>query len=86
MARLYPDSKTFVDMKLGQSEAAIIDAYKKLKIRNRGQAPNRAALFQFINKYFSEDPLLEWLPPDFTDKTSIVNYISDPIYKYTVEL
>lgn len=49
MARLYPDSKTFVDMKLRKKEFEIINAYKQLKIQNNGRVPNRTTLVQFIN-------------------------------------
>lgn len=69
-------------MKLRKGEIEITNAYKLLKIQNSGRVPNRTTLIQFINTYFSDDPLVKWVPPDFTDKPTIVNYISDLTYKY----
>lgn len=81
MQQLYPDSKTFVDKKLRRSEIEIVKAYRELKLRNNGRIPNRAVLNKFIEDNFSDDPLIEWVPPDFVDNPSITTFVQDPNYK-----
>lgn len=81
MQQLYPDSKTFVDKKLRRSEIEIVKAYRELKIRNNGRIPTRAVLTKFVEDNFSDDPLVEWVPPDFVDNPSISNFVQDPNYK-----
>lgn len=81
MQQLYPDSKTFVDKKLRQSETNIIEAYRQLKQRNNGRVPNKAILTKFVDDNFVDDPLVEWVPPDFVDNPTISSYVMDPNYK-----
>lgn len=81
MQQLYPDSKTFVDKKLRRSEPEIINDYRKLKLRNNGRVPTKAVLTKFVEDNFSEDPLNEWVPPDFNNNPTIGNYVKDPNYK-----
>lgn len=79
MARIYPDSKTFVDKKLRFSEATILSNYEKLK--NQTGHPNVQQLKKFIDENFEEEHLEDWLPLDFKEAPSIVNNIEDPIFK-----
>ncbi|XP_050422489.1 trehalase-like [Adelges cooleyi] len=81
MQQMYPDSKTFVDKKLLRSEAVILDTYRKLKQRNGGRVPPRPVLAKFVEDNFGDDPLVEWVPPDFVDSPSIINYVQDQNYK-----
>lgn len=81
MQQLYPDSKTFVDKKLRRSEAEIVKAYRELKLRNNGRVPTRTVLTKFVNDNFSDDPLVEWVPPDFVDNPSIGSFVKDQNYK-----
>lgn len=81
MLPLYPDSKTFVDKKLRRSESEIIKAYRQLKLQNNGRVPNRNVLIKFIDDNFIDDPLVEWVPPDFSNNPTIYNYVKDPSYK-----
>lgn len=81
MLQLYPDSKTFVDKKLRRAESEIVEAYKLLKRRNDGRVPTRAVLTKFVNDNFGEDPLVEWVPPDFVENPSISTYVQDQNYK-----
>lgn len=82
MQELYPDSKTFVDKMLRRSEAEIVKAYRELKLQNNGRIPTRAVLTKFVEENFSDDPLVEWVPPDFVDNPSIGTFVQDPNYKY----
>lgn len=81
MQQLYPDSKTFVDKKLRRSEAEIVKSYRELKLRNNGRVPTRAVLTKFVEDNFIDDPLVEWVPPDFVDNPSISTYVQDSNYK-----
>lgn len=81
MQQLYPDSKTFVDKKLRRSESEIIKSYRELKLRNNGRIPTRAVLTKFVEDNFADDPLVEWVPPDFVDNPTISTYVQDPKYK-----
>lgn len=81
MARIYPDSKTFVDMKLLNNQPDIVKSYRDLKNRNNGRVPNQNELKQFIDANFAEDPLVEWLPTDFTDNPTVAENITDPYYR-----
>ncbi|XP_060878731.1 trehalase-like [Metopolophium dirhodum] len=81
MQQLYSDSKTFVDKKLRRSEAEIIKSYRELKLRNNGRVPTRAVLTKFVEDNFSDDPLVEWVPPDFVETPTISTYVQDQNYK-----
>lgn len=80
MARLYEDSKTFVDKKLKRSESEILADYAELKQRSGGTVSNEA-LLKFVNENFDEDKLIEWIPPDFTDQPPVADNIKDANYK-----
>lgn len=81
LARLYSDSKTFVDFKLRYSEDVITEKYKELRDKYGG-APPFNVLQQFVNDNFEEGTELEqWTPTDFTDKPSLVDRVADPLYK-----
>lgn len=81
MQRLYPDSKTFVDKKLLRSEEEILEAYQELKLQNNGEVPTGDVLSQFIDENFADDPLVEWVPPDFVENPSVVDFIHDVKYR-----
>lgn len=81
MQQLYPDSKTFVDKKLLRSEAEIVKSYRELKLRNNGRVPTRAVLTKFVDDNFVDDPLVEWVPPDFVNAPSIEGFVKDLNYK-----
>lgn len=79
MARIYPDSKTFVDKKLLFPEPEIINRYHKLK--NQTGNPSVQQLKKFIDENFVDDELEVWAPPDFKEVPSIVNTIEDETFK-----
>lgn len=82
LARVYPDSKTFVDKKLKFTESEIISKYKTLKDQFGGNVPPNSELSKFIDENLEDgDELQEWNPTDFNENPSIVNYIRDTNYK-----
>lgn len=80
MSRLFPDSKTFVDMKMKRNETEILDAYSELKNQYQGGVPHDK-LLDFVNENFEDENLVEWEPSDFTDHPSIIDKIKDSNYK-----
>ncbi|XP_052759357.1 uncharacterized protein LOC113519591 [Galleria mellonella] len=81
LARIYPDSKTFVDLKLVYSENDTLDNFAKL-MDATNKNPSREALIQFVNKYFVDgNELSHWSPPDFDANPPILEQISDPKLK-----
>ncbi|XP_050056696.1 trehalase-like isoform X2 [Aphis gossypii] len=82
LARLYPDSKTFVDKKLKCTESEILTHYKALKDTHNGNVPPKEELVKFVDDHLEDGDELEvWIPPDFTDTPSIADRIVDESYK-----
>ncbi|XP_060862084.1 trehalase-like [Metopolophium dirhodum] len=82
LARIYPDSKTFVDKKLKCTESEILTDYKTLKDANSGNVPPLTELVKFIDEHLEDGDELEvWNPPDFRENPSIANRIRDQKYK-----
>jgi len=82
LARIYPDSKTFVDKKLICTESEILTDYKTLKDSYNGDVPPMTELVKFIDEHLEDGDELEvWNPPDFSENPSIANRIRDQNYK-----
>lgn len=82
LARIYPDSKTFVDKKLICTESEILTDYKTLKDAYNGNLPPMTELVKFIDEHLEDGDELEvWNPPDFSENPSIANRIRDRNYK-----
>ncbi|XP_046959382.1 uncharacterized protein LOC124529618 [Vanessa cardui] len=78
LARIFPDSKTFVDLKLQHSENETLVDFAKL-MSETNQNPTREQLVNFIDKHFEEgNELVEWRPPDFDPDPPILQEIADP--------
>lgn len=78
LARIFPDSKTFVDFKLQRSENETLVDFAKL-MSDTNQNPSREQLAIFIDQHFMEGNELEqWKPPDFDPDPPILKEISDP--------
>lgn len=81
LARIFLDSKTFVDLKLKYSENETLDHFAKL-MQDTNQNPSREQLASFLDQHFSEGNELEdWKPPDFDPDPPILQQISDPKLK-----
>uniref|UniRef100_A0A2A4JN84 Trehalase n=1 Tax=Heliothis virescens TaxID=7102 RepID=A0A2A4JN84_HELVI len=77
MARLYNDSKTFVDLQMNFDENTTLTEFEKfLNLHDRN--PTKEQLMEFVNEYFSNDnELEEWQPPDFNDNPAFLIKIKD---------
>lgn len=79
-AKLFNDSKTFVDKKLKYDEKYILDAYAKLKSKNNGNI-GKEKLKKFVDDYFEDENLFEWTPKDFTENPPVAYKVLDKEYK-----
>jgi alpha,alpha-trehalase len=80
LARLYSDSKTFVDLHLRDSEATIFEAFENLL--NDGSNPTKEQLQEFVDKHFdSTSELEEWMPPDYSNNPLFLQGIKDKKFK-----
>ena len=77
MARIFQDSKTFVDMKLRYRPAEIELAYQKLMTKENEQ-PSKSAIIQFVNDNFMmENQMEDWVPSDWIGTPKLVSKISN---------
>ena len=77
MARIFQDSKTFVDMKLRYCPADIELAYQKLMSKENDQ-PSKSAIIQFVNDNFMmENQMEDWVPNDWIVAPKLISKISD---------
>lgn len=82
LARLYEDSKTFVDKKLKFSEREILQKYQALKGQAGKLGLSQDQLRQFVDENFEDAEELEnWIPPDFKDRPALVSLITDWKYR-----
>ncbi|XP_063825247.1 uncharacterized protein LOC135074796 [Ostrinia nubilalis] len=81
LARVFPDSKTFVDLKLVQDENVTLADFTRL-MQETQRNPTREQLTDFVNNHFSEgDELMHWMPPDFDPDPPFLKQIIDPKLK-----
>lgn len=77
MARIYPDSKTFVDLHLRNDEQKTLDLFDEL-LNNTNDEPSKEDIKQFVEENFDEGKELEmWKPDDFTDDPKFLKGIKD---------
>ncbi|KAK3748713.1 hypothetical protein QZH41_004708 [Actinostola sp. cb2023] len=74
MARLFNDSKTFVDMRMSHNPEDVLTAFSKL-----GPNPDRKSLENFVRENFHPPgkDLVAWTPPDWKDNPSFVDHVVD---------
>lgn len=79
MASIYPDSKTFVDMKMKQPPNETLALFRELMNRTN-QSPSPADIGRFVGETF--DPagseFEEWDPADWRSSPSFLKKIADP--------
>lgn len=78
LARIFPDSKTFVDLRLVHSENETLANFNKLMIETNNN-PSRGQISSFVDSNFIDgDELFNWNPPDFDPNPPILDQIADP--------
>lgn len=81
MARIYNDSKTFVDMKIKTSESDVLSKYKTLMDQSNN-SPSFDQVKKFVNDNFEDGKELEdWVPPDFIEEPAFLQNVKDPELK-----
>nr|AGK89798.1 soluble trehalase [Apolygus lucorum] len=82
MAKLFADSKIYVDMKLKYPRETTMALFEEMMIRTSNK-PVQDELRKFVSDTFDEvgDELEPWDPPDFSQSPLIVDAIRDPAYK-----
>lgn len=77
MARLYPDSKTFVDFQMRKDENATLSAFQELLDRTNHN-PTKEDLQEFVVDFFDEtSELEEWKPDDHKENPPFLAKIRD---------
>lgn len=77
LARVFPDSKTFVDYHMRIDPNDTIAAFDEL-LNETNNAPSKERLTQFVNEYFTNDSELEdWTPPDLNENPALLGTIND---------
>lgn len=78
LARIFPDSKTFVDLRLAYPENAILADFARL-LQDTQKNPTRDQIASFIDTHFLEgNELRDWKPPDFNAEPPVLAHILDP--------
>ncbi|CAF4954130.1 unnamed protein product [Pieris macdunnoughi] len=78
LARIFPDSKTFVDLKLVHTENETLADFAKL-MQKSANNPSRDQLAGFLEQHFLDGNELEqWRPPDFDPDPPVLKQITDP--------
>nr|UYZ39132.1 soluble trehalase 1A like protein [Apocheima cinerarius] len=81
LARIFPDSKSFVDLRLVRAENETLADFSKL-MQETKHNPSREQLARFVDQHFLDgNELDEWLPPDFDPNPPILDQIRDPKLK-----
>lgn len=79
-ARIYPDSKTFVDLRMLKSENETLQDFDQLV--EKYKEPSRDQIETFVKEHFIEgQELMPWEPTDFNPEPSVINKIADPTFK-----
>lgn len=84
MAKIYPDSKTFVDMKMKYSPTETMQYFKDfMKNFSDKKKPNRTEVEGFVNKYFESagQEFDDWNPDDWVPHPKFVDDIKDVEFK-----
>lgn len=76
-ARIFSDSKTFVDMSQTNSEEVTLRNFDALLVKTNNN-PTKAEVSQFVKENFKNDSELEtWTPEDFNPSPSFLKTIKD---------
>ena len=73
MSRIFPDSKTFVDMKINTEPAQVLKEFEEL-MKRTADAPSRAELSSFVLGHFTlANQMEEMLPEDWEVRFAITS-------------
>ncbi|RVE65162.1 hypothetical protein OJAV_G00132760 [Oryzias javanicus] len=78
-AKLFPDDKHFVDMRLNSAPDLVLSSFHNLSAEFLNATVPPARLLEFLDQYFEEPgtELEPWTPPDWTDQPEFLTGIKD---------
>ncbi|XP_076656775.1 trehalase [Halictus rubicundus] len=81
LAGIYPDSKTFVDLRqIHDPKQTLANFYSLMNATNN--KPTRSQVEDYVKKNFAEvNELVNWTLPDWTPNPSILKRVQDPKYR-----
>ncbi|XP_057669416.1 trehalase-like isoform X2 [Diorhabda carinulata] len=80
-ARIFSDSKTFVDLVQKNPENITLKNFEEL-LANTNNDPNKDEITQFVkDNFIPEGELVPWIPSDFEENPRFLNYITNPEVK-----
>lgn len=81
LANIYPDSKTFVDLKQKNEPSETLRKFEMM-MNETGRKPDREKIKNFVQDAFDETSELDpYTPSDWTPNPSVLLQITDPEYK-----
>lgn len=81
MARIFNDSKTFVDLKMRRDQDVVLKDFEAMMLSANG-TPSRAEVRGFVLGNFEEgDELEEWRPRDFSPNPGFLDEIDDALVR-----
>ena len=86
MSRIFPDSKTLVDMKMRKCSDEIEKAYRQLK--NEDKCPSKSEILKFVHEHFvMENQMDDHVPLDWTNSPKLISKIKDQqLAKFAADL
>ncbi|CAH0562445.1 unnamed protein product [Brassicogethes aeneus] len=83
MAKIYPDSKTFVDMKLRRSPNETLDIFYTWMKRFNDHKPSRGEVIKFVKDNFEPEgqEFENWDPQDWIEHPEYLNQIADEKFR-----
>ena len=79
-AHLFPDSKTFVDMKMTKSPEEVFEGFKSVTESYEHNRDLKESISKFVSENFTvpEDHLESHIPADWKENPRLLSDISDP--------
>lgn len=79
MAKIFNDSKTFVDMKMKYDENKTMEKFYEMMNEIEPNQPNQTTIKQFVNNYFEPvgKEFIPWIPDDWRPDPEFLNKIYD---------
>lgn len=87
MARIFNDSKTFVDMKMKQDPAKTLDLFDEFMKKYEPAQPSREELLDWVNATFEPrgTEFVQWIPDDFNKHPAVLDKIKDKDFREFAE-
>lgn len=81
MAKIFADSKTFVDMKLRASPDATLTSFRSWQAQHAEPSP--ADIRKFVEEHFEDvgQEFVKYVPEDYVESPHVLDTIRDPDYR-----